>query len=143
VIADLKQASPEFFSAATFTGYGVSSFVGIGIPIPVLDEEIAETLALTDADIQATIVDYGVARRSRPSFGKVTYAQLRSGEITVEGKRIPTGPISSLPKARRIATVLKDWVGNQRWTLNEPLHLLPQPGTQSVKPLEIRNEEAV
>jgi len=143
VIADLKQASPEFYSAATFTKYGVSSFVGIGIPIPVLDEEIAETLALTDADITATIVDYGVPRRSRPSFGKVTYAQLRSGEITVEGRKVPTGPISSLPKARRIASVLKDWVSEQRLTLNPPLRLLPQPGSQGVKPLEIRSEEAV
>jgi uncharacterized protein (DUF39 family) len=143
VIADLKAASPEFFSAATFTGYGVSSFVGIGVPIPVLDEEIAETLALTDADIQATIIDYGVATRSRPSFGRVTYAQLRSGEITIEGRKVPTGPISSLPKARRIAQVLKEWVGERRWTLAPPLQPLPQPGSQAFKPLEIRNEEAV
>jgi uncharacterized protein (DUF39 family) len=143
VIADLKAASPEFFSAATFTGYGVSSFVGIGVPIPVLDEEIAETLALTDADIQATIIDYGVATRSRPSFGRVTYAQLRSGEITIEGRKVATGPISSLPKARRIATVLKEWVGERRWTLAPPLQPLPQPGSQAFKPLEIRNEEAV
>ena len=143
MIADLKQASAEFFSAATFTKYGVSSFVGIGIPIPVLDEEIAETLALTDADIQATVVDYGVARRSRPSFGRVTYADLRSGSITVEGKKVPTGPISSLPKARRIAETVKEWVRDRRWTLSAPLQQLPQPGTQSTKPLEIRTEEAV
>ena len=94
VIADLKQASPEFFSAATFTKYGVSAFVGIGVPIPVLDEDIAETLALTDADIEATIVDYGVQRRSRPSLGRVTYAQLRTGAIEIDGTRVPTGPIS-------------------------------------------------
>lgn len=143
VIADLKAASTEFFSAATFTNYGVSSFVGIGVPIPVLDEEIAETLALTDADIEATIIDYGVARRSRPSFGRVTYAQLRSGEITIEGRKVPTGPISSLPKARRIAAVLKEWVGERRWTLAPPLQQLPQPGSQSFKPLEVRTEEAV
>lgn len=142
VIADLKQASPEFFSAATMTKYGVSSFVGIGIPIPVLDEDIAATLALTDADIQATIFDYGVQRRSRPSFGRVTYAQLRSGQIEVEGKKVPTGPISSLPVARRIAATLKEWVGERRWTLNPPLQQLPRPGTQATKPLEIRVEEA-
>ncbi|HEX9094237.1 MAG TPA: homocysteine biosynthesis protein, partial [Coriobacteriia bacterium] len=143
VIADLKQASPEFFSAATFTRYGVSSFVGIGIPIPVLDEQIAETLALTDADITATVFDYGVPRRSRPSLGRVTYADLRTGSITLEGKKIPVGPISSLPKARRIARVVKDWVAEQRWTLNEPAQLLPQPGSQAFKPLEIRSEEAI
>lgn len=143
VIADLKQASREFFSAATFTGYGVSAFIGIGIPIPVLDEDIARTLALTDADLSATVVDYGVARRSRPALGRVTYAQLRSGSIEVEGKRVPTGPISSLPKARRIAAVVKEWVSERRWTLTPPITLLPQPGTQSTKPLEIRTEEAI
>ncbi len=143
VIADLKQASPEFFSAATFTRYGVSSFVGIGVPIPVLDEDIAETLALTDADIRATIFDYGVGRRSRPSFGTVSYADLRSGRITVEGRTVPVGPISSLPKARRIAEVLKGWVSERKWQLAPPLQPLPQPGSQGVRPLEIRNEEAI
>lgn len=143
VIADLKQASPEFFSAATFTKYGVSSFIGIGVPIPVLDEDIAETLALTDADLTATIFDYGVQRRSRPSLGTVTYAQLRSGEIEVEGKKVPTGPISSLPKARRIAAELKRWVVEHHFTLAPPLQQLPQVGSQSFKPLEIHAEEAI
>jgi|SRR5450759_3039435 len=143
VIADLKEASREFFSAATFTKYGVSAFVGIGVPIPVLDEEIAVTLALTDADIHATVFDYGVQRRSRPALGRVTYAELRSGTIEVEGRKVPTGPISSLPKARRIAAVLKEWISERGWTLSQPLMPLPQPGTQSTKPLEIRTEEAI
>ena len=143
VMADLKQASPEFFSAATFTKYGVSSFVGVGIPIPVLDEDLATTLALTDADLTATIFDYGVQRRSRPSLGRVTYAQLRSGVIEVEGKKVPTGPISSLPKARRIAEELKRWISERRFELVRPLELLPQPGSQSTKPLDIRSEEAI
>jgi len=143
VMADLKKASPEFFSAATFTKYGVSSFVGIGVPIPVLDEDIAETLALTDADLTATIFDYGVKRRSRPSLGTVTYAQLRSGSIEIDGKTIPTGPISSLPKARRVAEELKRWIVEHRFTLAPPLEQLPQIGSQGFKPLEIRAEEAI
>lgn len=143
VIADLKAASPEFFSAATFTRYGVSAFVGIGVPIPVLDEDIAATLALTDADLKATIFDYGVQRRSRPALGQVTYAQLRSGTIEVEGKQVPTGPISSLPQARRIAAELKRWVAEERFALAPPLQQLPQPGSGGVKPLEIRTEEAI
>jgi len=143
VIADLKQASPEYFSAATFTGYGVSAFVGIGVPIPVLDEDLAATLALTDADLSATVFDYGVARRSRPALGRVTYAELRSGSIEVEGKKVPTGPISSLPKARAIAEELKRWVTDHRFTLAPPLQRLPLPGTQGVGSLEIRTEEAI
>jgi uncharacterized protein (DUF39 family) len=143
VIADLKAASPEFFSAATFTGYGVSSFVGIGVPIPVLDEDIASTLALTDADLTATIYDYGVARRSRPALGQVTYAQLRSGSIDVEGRAVSTGPISSLPVARKVASELKRWILEERFGLAEPLQLLPQIGSQATKPLEIRTGEAI
>lgn len=143
VIADLKQAHPEFFSAATFTQYGVSAFVGIGIPIPVLDDEIAETLALTDEDLTATVFDYGVQRRSRPSLGTVTYAQLRSGSIEIDGKTIPTGPISALPTARRIASELKRWITEGSFVLAPPLQPLPQPGDQGFKPLEIRTEEAI
>lgn len=143
VIADLKQASPEYFSAATFTKYGTSSFVGIGVPIPVLDEEIACTLALTDADLTATIYDYGVQQRSRPSLGTVSYAQLRSGSIDVNGKKVPTGPISSLPKARAVAAELKRWIVEERFAIAEPVQLLPQVGSQGVKPLEVRSREAI
>lgn len=143
VIADLKHASPDYYSAATFTNYGVSAFVGIGVPIPVLDDDLAATLALTDVDITATVFDYGVQRRSRPALGRVTYAQLRSGTIEVEGRKVPTGPISSLKTARRIASELKRWVAEQGFTLSPPLEPLPQPGTQGVKPLEIRSKEAI
>ncbi len=143
VIADLKAASPEFYSAATFTGYGVSSFVGIGVPIPVLDEDIAATLALTDADITATIYDYGVAGRSRPSLGTVSYAELRTGTIELNGKKVPTGPISSLPQARKIAAELKRWITEERFAIAEPLQLLPQVGSQAQKPLEIKTGEAI
>jgi uncharacterized protein (DUF39 family) len=117
--------------------------MGIGVPIPVLDEEIAATLALTDADLTATVFDYGVARRSRPSLGRVTYAQLRSGSIEIDGKTVPTGPISSRKVARKIAAELKTWVAERGFTLQQPLELLPQPGTQSTKPLEICAEEAI
>lgn len=142
VIADLKQASPAYYSAATMTKYGVSCFMGIGVPIPVLDEDIALTLALSDEQISATVFDYGVQRRSRPSMGRVTYAQLRSGEIEIEGRKVPTGPISSLKKARAIAEELKSWIRGG-WTIARPVELLPPPGSQSTMPLEIRAGEAI
>jgi uncharacterized protein (DUF39 family) len=143
VIADLKQARAEFLSAATMARYGVSVFMGIGIPIPVLDEDLAETLALADADLSATIFDYGVQARSRPSLGAVTYGELRSGIIEIDGKKVPCGPISSLRTARRIAEELKDWVAEKGFVLAPPLQQLPQPGTQGVKSLEARTEEEI
>ncbi len=59
------------------------------------------------------------------------------------GKKISTGPISSLPKARAIAAELKRWIVQERFAITKPVQLLPQPGTQSNKPLEIRTEEAI
>ena len=143
VIADLKQGRPEYFSAATFTNYGVSAFIGIGVPIPVLDEDIAATLALTDADLTATAFDYGVQRRSCPAVGQFTYEELRSGSIEIDGKKIPTGPISALPTARKIAAELKEWIGQGSFTLVAPLQQLAQPGDQGFRPLEVRTEEAI
>jgi len=142
VIADLREADPAFFAAATMEKYGVSAFVGIGVPIPVLDEEIAAQLALTDSELYATVFDYGVAERSRPSLGRVTYAELRSGQIRVNGTTVPTGPVSSLPKARLIAETLKEWIAERRWTLTAPVAPLPKRGEQGVKPLEIRQTSA-
>ncbi|MCS7151826.1 MAG: homocysteine biosynthesis protein, partial [Endomicrobia bacterium] len=45
VIGDLKQMSAEFLVGVSITGYGTSLAVGIGIPIPILDEEIARWCA--------------------------------------------------------------------------------------------------
>ena len=141
VIADLKRARSEFFAAASFTGYGVSSFVGIGIPIPVLDEDLAETLALTDADISATVYDYGVPSRSRPEVGVFTYAQLRSGQIEIAGKTVRTGGLSSIPKARAIANELKRWIIEEGYLLSEPVEKLPGPGTPGPTPLIQRGKK--
>ena len=56
-------------------------YVGIGVPIPILDEEMLKQTAITNQDIQATIVDYSVEKRAKPNFGQVSYAELRSGSI--------------------------------------------------------------
>ena len=53
VTGDLKHMSPQWLRGASFTGYGVTLTVGLGIPIPILDEEILEFVAVTDADIIA------------------------------------------------------------------------------------------
>ena len=45
----------------------------------------------------------GIAR----SYGEVSYAQLKSGEIEVNGKKVKTAPLSSVVKARAIAEILK------------------------------------
>ncbi|MBN1807517.1 MAG: homocysteine biosynthesis protein [Planctomycetes bacterium] len=129
LIGDLKHMSPEFLRGASVTGYGTSLAVGFGLPIPVLSPEIAAFTAVRDSDITAPIVDYSrdypnaVAR----TLGSVDYASLRSGSITVEGKKVVTASLSSYRKARDIALILKDWISSGRFLLSEPVAPIPGP----------------
>jgi L-aspartate semialdehyde sulfurtransferase len=125
LIGDLKQMSREFLRAAIFDRYGVSMYVGVGVPIPILDEEMLKYTAVRNQDIKTTIFDYSIEKRSKPSFGQVSYEQLRTGSITINGKTVPTAPLSSLSQARKIAQILKEWVGNGQFTLTEPVQNLP------------------
>jgi uncharacterized protein (DUF39 family) len=127
LMGDMKAMRPEFLRGASMTGYGVSISVGIGVPIPVLDEEIAQAAAISDSDIQAPVWDYS---EDYPEFkGKplemVSYAQLRSGKITVQGKQVETAALSSLAKAREIAQSLKDWITRGEFLLTRPVENLP------------------
>ncbi len=140
LIGDLKGMSREFLRAALFDRYGVTMYVGVGIPIPILDEEMLRFTAVTNRDIQTTIVDYSVAKRSKPDYGLVSYAALRSGSIEINGKTVPTAPLSSLHRARRIAALLKEWVASGQFTLTEPIQ--PLPLENKLHSLEIRQKEA-
>jgi uncharacterized protein (DUF39 family) len=127
VTGDAKQMSPSFLKGASFMGYGVTLFVGIGIPIPVLDEEMAYFTSRRDEELVTQIVDYGkdYPNRVPKSLGEVSYAQLKTGSLTLNGKEIPASPISSYSKALEIATTLKDWVLAGRFMLTVPVQPLP------------------
>ena len=128
VLGDLKQMSPEWLVGASFQGYGCTLIVGVGVPIPLLNEEIAQYTAVKDEDIFTQIVDYS---KDYPeggpiqSLGEVNYRQLKSGKIKFNGKEIPTTPLSSYPKARKIAEILKEWIQKREFFLGEPQQLLP------------------
>jgi len=136
LIGNLKQMSRDFLKAAVFYKYGVTLIVGIGIPIPLLDEEMAHFVSISDEKIYTTVVDYGVPRRKRPILAKVSYEELRSGEIEIRGKKIPTAPLSSLYKARQIARLLKDWIKKGKFFLQEPIERLSLD--KRFKPLNIK-----
>jgi uncharacterized protein (DUF39 family) len=129
VIGDLKQMSPQWLRGVSFTGYGASFAVGIGIPIPILNEEVAMYAAATDRDLYAPVVDYSDAYPGRKPgcLAHVSYADLKSGKIILEGREIPTAPMSSYPKAREIAGILRDWIANGSFALTEPVQPLPSP----------------
>jgi uncharacterized protein (DUF39 family) len=127
VMGDLKGMSPAWVKGASFTGYGATLTVGIGIPIPVLNEDIFRHTLVKDEDIVSQIVDYSQSYpQVQPgSLGEVNYKELRSGGITINGKQVPTGGISSYAKAREIAQLLKRWIGEGAFLLSEPVAGLP------------------
>lgn len=136
LIGDLKEMDPEFIAPAVFSGYGVSLNIGVGIPIPVLDEDILRDLARSNAELYTNVVDYSVESRKRPVLGRVSYAELRSGTVELEGKTIKTAPITSLYKSRKIAEQLKSWIQAGDFLLQEPIRNFPQGN--AIKPLEIK-----
>ncbi len=130
VIGDAKAMNPRFLRGASFIGYGATIFVGIGIPIPVLDEEVAYYASRGDEELWAQVVDYGTdyPQNIKKSIGEVTYAELKSGVIKVNGKEVPSYPISSYSMAVEVAETLKQWILNGKMYLTTPVEELPRAG---------------
>lgn len=127
VIGDAKQMSGEYLKAAYFEKYGVSIYIGIGIPIPMLDAEVARGCMIRNSQIQTSIIDY--SEPDKPSLQCVDYEQLRSGQITVNGRSVKTAPLSSLKKARKIALELKQWIEDGEFLLSSPVQMFPENTT--------------
>lgn len=127
VVGNLKEMTSEWLAAASILGYGVSLYVGIGIPIPILDEEMARFTAVKDEDIYTQIYDYSMdyPKGVSKSLAEVSYKDLRSGTIIIDGKKVITAPLSSYYKARLIANTLKEWIESGKFLLGEPQQILP------------------
>ena len=125
VRGDAKKMSPEFLRGASFTRYGTTLYVGLGIPIPILNEGLAKKTAILDEEIFTDVVDYGVPRKDRPKLAKVSYKELKSGRISVDGRRIKVSSLSSLKTARKIAGTLKSWIEKEEFFLTAPVERLP------------------
>ncbi|HKJ99990.1 MAG TPA: homocysteine biosynthesis protein [Desulfotignum sp.] len=128
VMGDLKQMSPEWLKGQSIRGYGCSLSVGLGIPIPILNEEMLKYTAVSDEDIFTRIVDYGYdyPEGTARSYGQVSYAELKSGTIMIKGQKVSTHPLSSMVKARKIAELLKSAIRRSKFLLGQPQHLFVQ-----------------
>ena len=138
VKGDAKKMSPEFLQGAAFTKYGTSLYVGLGIPIPILNEGLAKKTGIRDSEIFTDVVDYSVPRRERPKLKKVSYKELKSGSITVNDKKIRVSSLSSIKMAKKVSQTLKTWIEGGSFMLTAPVERLP---TDSVfKPMRQTEE---
>jgi uncharacterized protein (DUF39 family) len=136
---DMKRMRHEFVRGASFRGYGVSLALGVGIPIPILNNEILRRVCVRDRDISAPIVDYSndYPENTGKVVGRANYEQLRSGEITIDGKRIPVGSLSSYSKALEVANILADEIRKGDFLLNPPFERLSRESR--MKPMVMRS----
>lgn len=125
LLGDAKQMQRQWVRGCYFKNYGPSLMLGVGIPLPVLQEEVVANCAIQDKDIVAPIVDFSIPRRVRPTFGLVSYAQLKTGRITIEGKPVRAAPLASIYLSRQVAQELKQWIEAGKFTLTAPVAPLP------------------
>ena len=137
---DMKKMRPEFVRGVSFRGYGVSLALGVGIPIPILNEDVLKRTCVRDRDIMAPVVDYSLdyPQNNGKVICSVNYEQLRSGQIEVEGKKVAVGSLSSYYKALEIANLLADEVRRGDFRLAEPI--VPLPKDTKIKPLVTRKK---
>ena len=141
VTGDLKKMSPDWLVGVSFPSYGPTLRVGIGVPIPMLDEQMAKFAAVKDSEIFTQIVDYSEAYPQciPGSLGEVSYAQLKGGTIRVRNSDVPVRNLSNYKKAVEISIVLKHWLRSAKMTITEPLETLPSAESgYAFKPLRER-----
>jgi uncharacterized protein (DUF39 family) len=129
LIGDAKQMQSRWVRGCYFKSYGPSLMLGVGVALPVLNETVVAHCAVLDHELVAPIVDFSIPRRVRPTFGLVSYAQLKSGRITLEGKSVRVAPLASLYLSRQVALELKQWIEAGEFQLTEPIAPLPSDRT--------------
>lgn len=127
VKGNLKEMDPKWVAGVSMLGYGCSLAVGVGIPIPILNEEMARFTGISDEEIFTRIIDYGndYPQGEATSLGQVSYAELKSGVICFNGQDVPSVPLSSYVRALEIAQILKGWIEKGEFLLTEPQEMLP------------------
>ncbi len=139
--ANMKEMKPKFVRGVSLIGYGVSLSLGIGVPIPILNPGILKRTTVRDRDILASVIDYSrdYPERTGKILCKVSYEDLKRGEVTVQGKKVEVGSMSSYAMALEIAHLLKDEIARGEFLLSRPSRALPR--SQAMRPLTIRERK--
>jgi uncharacterized protein (DUF39 family) len=122
VMGDLKQMDPALVGGGFHPRIRLLACRGPRHSHSGFERRYGPYTAISDEAIFTQVVDYGTdypKGRSR-SLAQVSYAQLRSGTIEVNGETVPTVPLSSMVRAREIADTLKSWIVEGTFQLGEP-----------------------
>jgi uncharacterized protein (DUF39 family) len=144
VTGDMKTMSGRYIRGVSMLGYGVSLAVGIGVPIPIIDEEMVRFVSVGDEDIYATVVDYSKVYPNRESgiVSRVSYSDLKSGSVVIDGKSVVTASLSSYSMAMEIAETLKGWITEGGFLLSEKVASLPSHDSgQTFKPMRMKEKD--
>jgi uncharacterized protein (DUF39 family) len=135
---NMKEMDSEFVRGVSLKGYGASLALGVGIPIPILDKEVLRHCTVRDSEIFAEVIDYSSTypERGGDIVGRVSYADLRCGEVELAGKTVVTGSMSSYSKALKISELLKEEIKRGEFLLSKPIRNLPV--NQGMTPLDAR-----
>ncbi len=137
---DMKRMKSEFVRGVSLRGYGISLALGVGIPVPILNEQVLRRTCVRDRDIFAPVIDYSsdYPQKTGRVIAQVNYEQLRRGEIEIDGQTVGVGSLSSYYKALEVANLLADEIRRGDFFLAEPMAMLPRDN--AMKPLEIREK---
>ncbi|CCH67645.1 Ferredoxin oxidoreductase [Richelia intracellularis HH01] len=129
LIGNGKQMNKRWVRGCYFKNYGPSLMLGVGVPLPVLNEEVVVRCAVQDKDLVAPVVDLSIPRRVRPTFGLVSYTQLKSGKIVIDGKIVRVAPLASIYLSRQVAQELKQWIDAGKFTLTTAVASITKEGS--------------
>ncbi len=120
---NLKGMNKRYVRGLSYYGYGCTLALGVGIPIPILNEEMAAYTAIDNDNILMPVKDYGHDYPNAiPHILKhVTYTELRSGKIEVLDKKMETVPLTSYTISKEVAEELKKWILNKQFMLTSPV----------------------
>jgi uncharacterized protein (DUF39 family)/predicted transcriptional regulator len=135
VSGDLKKMNPRFLRGATFYKYGSTLYVGVGIPIPIVNMNVARNAATPDREIYTEVIDYSVPSVNRPVLRRVSYEELKSGKVGLGDRTVKAASMSSLRMAVEVAETLKKWILEGVFKLSRPVAPLNKDVVQKTMPL--------
>ena len=136
--ADMKEMQADFVRGISLMGYGVSLALGIAVPIPILNPRVLARTTVRDRDIYAPVIDYShdYPQKTGTVLCEVSYEELKSGDVTIMGRKVAVSSLSSYAKALEAAELLKNEIKRGDFMLSEPLAALPRE--QGMKSLTCR-----